>query len=170
MVSFAPPYGAIVNARTVELNAALRSLKKRGVKHALIEPVWRGKKFVVHYHKFERQESEIDVLLNQHNWPKDLRGTYKDWGGIRPRDLGVLTRIVNNLCNQPIPVAYGVLTKVIFHNALLTRNLLIGHGFTTATGWYKCVDTSIPLDEDSLAPTTNYLSLPAPGKWRVIEL
>jgi hypothetical protein len=158
----------------VDIVKKLKLLHKRGVKNAIIEPVWRGKKVVVQYYHWNRIASEHDALLDSFGWPKDLRGTYPDWGGRRPEQLNVITRLVVTK-NKTIPVAYGVRTKAVMpHNALLTRNLLMGHGFTTGTGWYRCVSTQDAvtgsLDVSVMHRTSNVLQLPIPKRWRIIEL
>ena len=151
------------------INDALSELEKQGCKYAVIEPVWSGERIIVEYLKWEYVTCEHRELLQKHGWPVDLRAGWKDWGGTKPRQLGILTRLVNNKRNKLIPVAYGVKGTVAHnHNALLTRNLLIGHGFTTGAGWYKCVAVNSPLQ--TLEPLSNALNLPVPRKWRVIAL
>lgn len=169
MVSFASPFGAIVSTGLVGINSALSELKRRHCKYAVIEPIWSGTKTVVNYEKWMRQNCEHDGLLSEYDWPVDLRAGWSSWGGTKPRQLGILTRLVNNKRNVIVPVAYGVQGSVAHnHNALLTRNLLIGHGFTTGAGWYKCVDVNSSLE--TLSPMSNALKLPVPRKWRVIAL
>ncbi len=153
----------------MDINRALCSLNRQGVESAILEPAWKGKRIVVSYFRWQRVAGENDAILDAYNWPHDLRAGYKSWGGIRPERLDILASLVVTK-TKTIPVAYGVRAKAdLPHNALLTRNLLVGHGFTTAIGWYRCVSTQDVIDADTLQRISNRFQLPVPLQWRVVE-
>lgn len=169
MVSFASPFGHCVTTGLVGLNTALSIAEKQGITNIFIEPVWDGKDISVEYVKLKRQKNKHDKLLTKYGWPKDLRDNWKDWGGTLPKSLVVLAKIVVNKRGDLVPIAYDVNTSSkCKHNALLTRNLFVGHGIPTSLGWYKTVSVNNSIQ--TLKPMVNDLKLTSPGKWRLIGL
>lgn len=152
------------------INATLKRLHKRGVKHALIEPDWNGKKTLVKYFRWKRLANKFDDLLDAVGWPEDIRGKYKNWGGHKLQEIDVMTRVVTTKRGDRIPVAFGIKSDMVYHNALLTRQLLDARNIPSAIGWYKCVDTSKEVVADTLKPMSNKLGLKKPKRWRIVEL
>jgi hypothetical protein len=170
VVSCAPPFGCVIDTGLVGINHTLRKLAKRGVQHALIEPDWDGKKKLVKYLRWKRVANKLDELLDKVGWPHDIRGDYKNWGGHKPLEIEVITRVVKTKRGSLLPVAFGIKSDVVYHNALLTRQLLDARSIPSAIGWWKCVDTSKEVVADTLKPLSNKYGLPKPQRWRIVEL
>jgi hypothetical protein len=152
-------------------------LHKKGVRHAILIPVWSKKSFVVEYYKFQRQPTRWDQELDRAGWPTRLdQHEYKDWGGRRPKTLRVHVQCATNVNNQRMPIAYAVETHVPMHNPLCNVNLLASRGFTTGLGWIRVVDTDSDsgspnvLRKNTLQPMSNDLEMPPPRGWLVLPL
>ena len=170
MVSCASPVGCVIDTGLVGINTTLRKLHKRGIRHALIEPDWDGEKSLVKYLRWKRVANKFDDLLDEVGWPHDIRGDYKNWGGFKLQEIAVMTRAVKTKRGTVIPVAFGIKSEVVYHNALLTRQLLVARNIPSAVGWWKCVDTSKEVVAGTLKPMSNKLGLPKPKRWRIVEL
>lgn len=114
--------------------------------------------------------NKFDDLLDEVGWPHDIRGTYKNWGGVKPQAIDVMARVVRTKSGTRIPVAFGIKSDMVYHNALLTRQLLIARSIPSAVGWFKCVDTSKEVVAGTLKPMSNKYGLPKPNRWRIVEL
>lgn len=159
----------------VELKRDVRMLRKAGVLHCMLVPVWSTKTLSVKYLRGQRQSCRWDAELDAAGWPKRLdQSQYKNWGGRYPNELIVHAQRAIDVNGRRLPVAYAVETRVEMHNPLCNVSLLASRGFTTVLGWFRVVDTDSDsknaLREHTLLPLSSKTLLPPPVGWMVVAL